>query len=38
MAWMLGHRRLWAARFDVLDDVLEELTRKEKLHARKKGK
>ena len=38
MAWMLGHRRLWAARFDALDDVLEELTRKEKLDGRKKGK
>jgi DNA-binding transcriptional ArsR family regulator len=25
-AWIEGHRQLWAARFDALDDVLEELT------------
>jgi DNA-binding transcriptional ArsR family regulator len=29
-AWIEGYRQLWASRFDELDDVLEELTRKEK--------
>src|ERR1700753_2588945 len=29
-AWIEGYRRLWAARFDELDAVLEELKRKEK--------
>jgi DNA-binding transcriptional ArsR family regulator len=29
-AWIEAHRRLWAARFDALDDVLEDITRKEK--------
>ena len=38
MAWLQAHRELWAARFDALDDVLEELTRKEKTHARNKRK
>ncbi len=28
-AWIEGYRRLWASRFDELDDVLEELNRKE---------
>lgn len=37
-AWIEGHRRLWAARFDRLDDVLEELSRKEKVDGRKTGK
>ena len=36
MAWMQAHRRLWAVRFDALEDVLEELTRKEKVDARKR--
>ncbi len=35
-AWIEGYRQLWAARFDDLDDVVRELTRKEKLHGRKK--
>ncbi len=29
MAWMEGMRRLWAARFDALDDVLETLKQRE---------
>jgi len=28
-AWMEGYRQRWAARFDALDDVIEELKRKE---------
>ena len=28
-AWLERYRRLWAARFDELDDVLEEMKRKE---------
>ncbi len=30
-AWLEQYRRLWDARFDALDEVLEELKRKEKL-------
>jgi DNA-binding transcriptional ArsR family regulator len=29
-AWLEQHRRLWAARFDELDKVVEQLKRKEK--------
>ena len=29
-AWIEGHRRLWDARFDALDKVVEDLKRKEK--------
>ena len=29
-AWLESYRRLWDARFDALDDVIEELKRKEK--------
>ena len=29
-AWLARHRRLWAARFDDLDKVVDELKRKEK--------
>src|SRR6187431_963067 len=35
-AWLESYRQLWAARFDELDNVVEELKRKEKSHARKK--
>jgi DNA-binding transcriptional ArsR family regulator len=35
-AWIERYRRLWAARFDELDTVVEELKRKEKVHGRKK--
>ena len=36
MAWMAGYRQMWAARYDELDAVIEELKRKEKTHGRKK--
>ncbi|MBL8716397.1 MAG: helix-turn-helix transcriptional regulator [Myxococcales bacterium] len=35
-AWMDTYRRLWAARFEALDEVLEELQRKETVDERKK--
>src|SRR5580658_371350 len=35
-AWIERHRRLWDARFDELDHVVEELKRKEKSYGRKK--
>ena len=35
-AWIERHRRLWDARFDGLDNVVEELKRKEKVDGRKK--
>jgi DNA-binding transcriptional ArsR family regulator len=35
-AWIARHRRLWEARFDELDNVVEELKRKEKADGRKK--
>src|SRR5512141_213499 len=35
-AWIERHRQLWEARFDQLDEVVEELTRKEKVDGRKK--
>ncbi|MEO5757880.1 MAG: metalloregulator ArsR/SmtB family transcription factor [Mesorhizobium sp.] len=34
--WIERHRQLWAARFDELDKVVEELKRKEKVDGRKK--
>jgi len=34
--WIEGYRRLWEARFDALDKVVEELKRKEKLDGRRK--
>lgn len=37
-AWIERHRQLWAARFDELDVVVEELKRKEKVNGRKKRK
>lgn len=37
-AWIERHRRLWDARFDELDKVVEELKRKEKVDGRKKRK
>src|SRR5262245_32193225 len=37
-AWLERIRQLWAARFDELDTVVEELKRKEKIDARKKRK
>jgi len=35
-AWLERYRLLWDARFDELDNVVEELKRKEKVHGRKK--
>jgi DNA-binding transcriptional ArsR family regulator len=35
-AWIERYRELWAARFDALDKVLEEMKRKEKSDGRKK--
>ncbi len=37
-AWLERYRRVWASRFDELDDVLEELTRKETVDGRNDGK
>jgi DNA-binding transcriptional ArsR family regulator len=37
-AWIERYRRLWDARFDELDNVVEELNRKEKVDGRKKRK
>jgi DNA-binding transcriptional ArsR family regulator len=36
--WIERYRRLWSERFDELDNVVEELTRKERVHGRKKRK
>lgn len=35
-AWIARHQARWAARFDALDDVIEDLKRKEKTDGRKK--
>jgi DNA-binding transcriptional ArsR family regulator len=35
-AWIERYRQLWAARFDALDQVVEELKRKEKVDGRRK--
>jgi len=37
-AWIERYHQLWAARFDEMDTVVEELTRKEKVDGRKKRK
>ncbi len=37
-AWIAAYRRLWAARFDALDRVIEELKQKEKANGRRKKK
>lgn len=37
-AWIEKYRELWAARFDALDTVVEELKQTEKSHGRKKRK
>jgi DNA-binding transcriptional ArsR family regulator len=36
MAWIESYRQLWAARFDELDNIVEELKRKEKVDGPKK--
>ena len=37
-AWIEAHRQLWAARFDELDRVVEELKQRQKFAGRKKRK
>jgi DNA-binding transcriptional ArsR family regulator len=37
-AWLERYRQLWASRFDELDEIVEELRRKEKVDGRKKRK
>ncbi len=37
-AWIERYRQLWDARFDALDEVVEELKRKEKTDGRRKEK
>jgi len=34
--WLEGYRQLWDARFDALDQVVEELKRKERVDGRRK--
>lgn len=36
--WLESYRQLWGARFDGLDEVVEELKRKEQRHGRKRRK
>lgn len=33
--WIEQHRQLWGARFDALDEIVENLKRKEKAHAKR---
>lgn len=35
-AWIEQHRQLWSARFDALDELVEQLKRKEKANAKRK--
>jgi DNA-binding transcriptional ArsR family regulator len=37
-AWIERYRQIWNARFDALDNIVEELKRKEKVDGRKKRK
>ncbi|HEX8152496.1 MAG TPA: ArsR family transcriptional regulator, partial [Thermoanaerobaculia bacterium] len=37
-AWLESYRQLWESRFDALDEVVEELKRKEKINGRTKRK
>jgi DNA-binding transcriptional ArsR family regulator len=37
-AWIEKHRQLWDARFDALDQVVEQMKRKERIDGRKKRK
>ena len=38
VAWLEQYRRLWAARFDALDQVVEDLKQKEKADGHEDGK
>lgn len=35
-AWLERYRQLWDARFDALEEIVEQLKRKEKAHGRRK--
>ena len=37
-AWIEAYRQLWASRFDELDNVIEDMKRKEKIDERKRKK
>ena len=37
-AWIEAYRQRWAARFDALDEIVEELKQKEKVDGRKRRK
>ncbi len=37
-AWIESYRQLWSARFDALDEIVEELKRKENVDAARKKK
>ena len=37
-AWIERHRQLWAARFDALDEIVDDLNRKEKADASRRRK
>jgi DNA-binding transcriptional ArsR family regulator len=37
-AWIEKYRQMWAARFDALDGILEDMKRKEKVNGRQKRK
>ena len=37
-AWIEMYRQIWSARFDELDNVVQELTRKERVDGRRKKK
>jgi DNA-binding transcriptional ArsR family regulator len=38
MEWIVRYRQVWDARFEALDDVIDELKRQEKARGRKKRK
>jgi DNA-binding transcriptional ArsR family regulator len=38
LAWIESYRQLWSARFDALDEIVEQLKRKEKVDAARKRK
>ena len=38
LRWIARYRRVWDARFEALDGVIDELKRQEKARGRKKGK
>ncbi len=37
-AWIEWYRQLWDARFNELDEIVEELKRQDKVHGKRKGK